>query len=91
MKQSIMERIRLRARQAGQGMTEYIIIVAVVGVAAIATYTYFGDAVRYQVSAAAKALGGQDSVDVTGKAQAAAADAETNSKRHLSTFGEDRN
>ena len=33
-------------RQAGQGMTEYIIVVALVAVAAIAVYQYFGGGAR---------------------------------------------
>lgn len=44
----------------GQGMTEYIIIVALVAVAAIGVYTAFGDIVRGQTSVAAVALSGSD-------------------------------
>jgi type IV pilus assembly protein PilA len=42
----------LRHRLAGQGMTEYIIIVALIAVAAIGVYTAFGDIVRGQTSVA---------------------------------------
>jgi Flp pilus assembly pilin Flp len=45
-------------RAAGQGMTEYLIIVALIAVAAIGVYTAFGDIVRGQTSAAASALAG---------------------------------
>ena len=51
---------RARRRMAGQGMTEYIIIVALVAVAAIGVYTAFGDVVRGQASVAAVALSGGD-------------------------------
>lgn len=47
-----------RSRVLGQGMTEYIIIVALVAIGAIAVYTAFGDIVRGQTSVAAAALSG---------------------------------
>lgn len=50
-----------RRRVRGQGMTEYIIIVALIAVAAIGVYTAFGDIVRGQTSLAAAALSGDDS------------------------------
>ncbi|NDB26204.1 MAG: pilus assembly protein, partial [Gammaproteobacteria bacterium] len=40
----------LRRKAAGQGMTEYIIVVALIAVAAIGVYTAFGDVVRGQTS-----------------------------------------
>lgn len=48
-------------RHAGQGMTEYIIIVALIAIAAIGVYSAFGDIVRGQTSVAAAALSGDDS------------------------------
>ena len=48
-----------RRRMAGQGMTEYIIIVALVAIAAIGVYSAFGDIVRGQASVAAVALSGE--------------------------------
>lgn len=45
-------------RQLGQGMTEYIIIVALIAVAAIGVYKAFGQMVRGQTATAAAALGG---------------------------------
>ena len=50
-----------RFSQRGQGMTEYIIIVALVAVAAITVYNFFGDTVRGQVGDLAAELGGGDS------------------------------
>lgn len=52
--------IQLR-RQLGQGMTEYIIIVALIAVAAIGVYQAFGDIIRGQTSVAASTLAGADS------------------------------
>jgi len=56
-----MNQFNLRRRQLGQGMTEYIIIVALIAVAAIGVYKAFGDVVRGQTSVAASTLAGQDS------------------------------
>ncbi|HNR21719.1 MAG TPA: hypothetical protein PKL49_01710 [Steroidobacteraceae bacterium] len=50
-----------RQHSRGQGMTEYIIIVALIAVAAIGVYTAFGDIVRGQTSVAASALAGANS------------------------------
>lgn len=52
------EALRSRLRQLGQGMTEYIIIVALIAVAAIGAFSFFGDTARNQVAAMASELGG---------------------------------
>ena len=49
-----------RRRIAGQGMTEYIIVLALIAVAAIGVYSAFGDIVRGQTAVAAVALSGRD-------------------------------
>jgi type IV pilus assembly protein PilA len=46
--------------QRGQGMTEYIIIVALIAIAAIAVYQFFGGVVRAQTGAIAQELAGQN-------------------------------
>jgi Flp pilus assembly pilin Flp len=56
----------------GQGMTEYIIIVALIAIAAITVYNLFGDTVRGQVGTMAAELGGQDSSASEGAAAAGA-------------------
>ena len=61
-----------RARQLGQGMTEYIIIVALVAVAAIAVYQYFGQVLRAQTAAIAKEIAGEDGSQQSRAAQNAA-------------------
>ena len=58
-------------KQLGQGMTEYIIIVALIAVAAIAVYGFFGDTIRGQMGAVTKELAGQSSAAEVGKAQTA--------------------
>jgi Flp pilus assembly pilin Flp len=45
-------------RQAGQGMTEYIIIVALIAVAAIGVYSLFGQSIRGQVASLASEVAG---------------------------------
>lgn len=47
-----------RNKNRGQGMTEYIIIVALIAVAAIGVYNLFGSTVRNQTASMAAALGG---------------------------------
>jgi type IV pilus assembly protein PilA len=54
-----MNQFKLRGRQLGQGMTEYIIIVALIAIAAIGVYKAFGNIVRGQTSVAASSLAGQ--------------------------------
>jgi pilus assembly protein Flp/PilA len=50
---------RTAARQRGQGMTEYIIIVALVAIGAIFVVTVFGDNIRAVFGASANALVGE--------------------------------
>lgn len=59
-------------KQLGQGMTEYIIIVALIAIAAIGVYTIFGDVVRNQVGGMAQELAGQDGGKTAAGAGAAA-------------------
>ncbi len=51
-------RIKKRRRERGQGMTEYIIIVALVAIGAIAVVTIFGDNIRALFGTSANALTG---------------------------------
>jgi Flp pilus assembly pilin Flp len=57
---TVLFRNGVRVRQRGQGMTEYIIITALIAIAAIAAVTFFGGTVRAQVGAMGKELGGTD-------------------------------
>lgn len=54
-------------RQSGQGMTEYIVIVALIAVAAIAVVGVFGDVVRTQFYNMTAALAGSSSRSDAGK------------------------
>jgi pilus assembly protein Flp/PilA len=52
------------ARQAGQGMTEYILIVAIVAVLSIAAVTVFGDQLRALFGYSTEQLGGDDTATI---------------------------
>ncbi len=81
---------RSRLRQIGQGMTEYIIIVALIAIAAIAVYQLFGQTVRGQVSGMAGELSGGDGS--AGQAAAAgaatASEGEATAAKGLTTYKE---
>jgi len=74
--------------QCGQGMTEYIIIVAMIAIAAIAVYQYFGQTVRNQTAAIAQELSGQDGTAAKAASQTAANQASTvgDQKNTLDTY-----
>jgi pilus assembly protein Flp/PilA len=57
------------SRQRGQGMTEYIIIVALIAIAAIGVVSYFGGTARSQMSGMAQELSGQNAGDAINQAQ----------------------
>ncbi len=66
----------------GQGMTEYIIIVALIAIAAVGVVTVFGNNIRALFGASAGVLAGKDQ-----KNKAKAAPAGT-LKKNISNFGE---
>ncbi len=78
----------MRHSQLGQGMTEYIIIVAMIAIAAIAVYQYFGQTVRNQTAAIAQELAGKDGTTAKSNAQTASGKAETagNTKNTLDDY-----
>jgi Flp pilus assembly pilin Flp len=76
--------LKHKLRQLGQGMTEYIIIVALIAIAAIAIYGIFGDTIRGQMGIMTEELAGQ-----TGTASVADPDTDAASQaRGLSDFSE---
>ena len=85
---SAVELGKKRAKQRGQGMTEYIIIVALIAVAAIAVYQYFGNTVRNQTAAIANEVAGNDGTAARTAASTAAttASTEANTKRNLENY-----
>ncbi len=65
-------------RERGQGMTEYIIVVALIAVAAIGVYTLLGQTIRNQTAGLALEVSGQTASTAIGNAQANANTASTN-------------
>jgi pilus assembly protein Flp/PilA len=59
---------RFLRNQAGQGMTEYLIIVALIAIAAVGVVTVFGNDIRQLFSASTGTLNGQASTANTQKA-----------------------
>ncbi len=81
-----------RDRQRGQGMTEYIIIVALVAVAAIAVYQSFGRVIRSQTAAIASELAGESSRTAISNAGTAAREANKQIKnKSLKNYGASSN
>ncbi len=80
-----MRRRRGPGNRRGQGLTEYIIVVALVAIAAIGVVNYFGQQLREQFSTMVAAMAG-DKYSVT--SHAAAAKKEANRKT-LSTYAGD--
>lgn len=80
--------LKSKAGQRGQGMTEYIIIVALIAIAAIAVYQYFGNTIRNQTAGIAKEIAGSDGTAAKTAAQTAATAAatEANTKRNLDNY-----
>jgi Flp pilus assembly pilin Flp len=64
-------------KSLGQGMTEYIIIVALIAIASIGVYTAFGNVVKGQTGVIAAELSGQGSATAKSQANTAATNANT--------------
>ncbi len=80
-------------RMRGQGMTEYIIIVALIAVGALGVYNYFGKTVRSQTSAMAQGLAGEEDKSLKDSTaagtQATAATNAANQQKGIKEFGKD--
>jgi Flp pilus assembly pilin Flp len=81
-KQTTVNLVSLR-RIAGQGMTEYIIIVALIAVAAIGVYSLFGESIRNQVAGMAMEITGQSASSTLDEATRAAKSAQTLGKKDV--------
>jgi len=68
-------------KQQGQGMTEYIVILALVVVSAIGVYSLLGKTVRNQVAGVAKEIAGQSAQQELTEARTAAQSASTTASR----------
>lgn len=90
MKTDINRRKR-PGRQAGQGMAEYIIIVALVAVAGLATWELVGSSIGQSAAGVASAIAGTDATNIRKKAQATAEAAakKAEEKENLSDYADD--
>ena len=75
--------------QIGQGMTEYIIIVALIAIAAIGVYAFFGQSIRGQTAGMASELSGGSAKagQAVAKDAAKGAEASAKSSKSLGTYG----
>lgn len=79
-----MKTQKKQLRRRGQGMTEYVIVVALIAIAAIGVITLFGDNIRKLFGMSADALSGVDNV-----AQRATASKQgVLENKSMKTFGE---
>ncbi|HUI60945.1 MAG TPA: hypothetical protein VLX90_12010 [Steroidobacteraceae bacterium] len=87
----LTKRLAGRRSQRGQGMTEYIIIVALVAIGAIGVYNLFGKTVREQTSAMAFGLAGNNTQSTTHSTTAGTdatnAGTQADNTQGLSNFG----
>jgi Tfp pilus assembly protein FimT len=72
-----------RRRFRGQGMTEYIIIVALIAIAAIGVYTAFGKTLRGQMAVTAQSLAGKSASQSRSEANAGGDDAQAQASRDV--------
>lgn len=64
-------------KERGQGMTEYIIIVALIAVASIGVYSFFGSSVRNQTAGLAREVSGANASTEITASQTSSASAAT--------------
>lgn len=88
MKNFFLRSTKSRKGQRGQGMTEYIIIVALIAVSAIGIYAAFGKTIRNQVAGlAGEVAGSPNSGQSNAAATANAAATSANSDKKMGSYG----
>jgi len=88
---SSSRRSKTALRQRGQGMSEYIIIVALIAVVSIGVFAAFGSTIRHQVAGMAQELSGNDSKAEIANAKTSADLATTKAatQRTMKDYGSD--
>lgn len=83
--------VKNKSRQLGQGMSEYLIIVALIAVAAIGVVGFMGDTISNQMSAMAKEIAGDKGDSQTALAKTQAGQAATTASKHkdLANYAKD--
>ncbi len=84
---------RARSRHHGQGMTEYLIVVALIAVSAIGVYSLFGQTLRSQTAGLAMEVSGQSAGDAIQRSQSRATAANTGAatRKGLNNFNAGNN
>lgn len=79
---------RASGRQKGQGMTEYLIITALIAVAAIAVFAFFGKTIRSQVGGLSEEVAGKSASTSIQQAQSSAGQAQSQGSKtkNLSSY-----
>ena len=82
----------MKLAQRGQGMTEYIIAVALIGIASMGVYTLYGRVMRHQSAAVAASISGDDVTakdsNKSGNTAAKLAPVEASAEINLKNFSE---
>jgi Flp pilus assembly pilin Flp len=83
--------VKKKSRQFGQGMSEYLIIVALIAVAAIGVVGFMGDTISNQMAAMAKEIAGEkgDSETILASTQAKAAATTAKKHKDLANYAKD--
>ena len=76
-----------RIKQLGQGMTEYIIVVALIAIAAIGVYASFGDTIKNQTAAMAREVAGESGKTASDMSRTRAENAELRAKNNSTLKG----
>ncbi|NBT34530.1 MAG: pilus assembly protein [Betaproteobacteria bacterium] len=84
-------RFRSKFPPSGQGMTEYIIVVAVVAVAAIGVYSLLGQTIRNQTAGIAQEIAGNDGGSALSAASSSANSArmQANARKDLKNYSDE--
>lgn len=87
--------MRLLRNNRGQGMTEYIIIVALIAIAAIAGFAYFGKTIRNQTAAMSESVAGdtkaaQTATKAAGTSASDGAKEANKDNKNLKTYVDDQ-
>ncbi len=75
--------MKSQLKQLGQGMTEYIIIIALIAIAGIGAFTFFGDGLKSTIGVVTEELTGTDSTAAQVDASSSEASA---TERDMSDF-----
>lgn len=88
---SITGRVKNMRRQVGQGMAEYIIIVALVAVAGLATWELVGSSIGQSAAGVASAIAGTNATEIRDEAKktAVAAKDKANDRENLGNYAKD--